>query len=243
MAGQSFEQALERCLADVPPGDLAAGRARFLAVAARERARRPRAAQRPAARARRTFARRFAVGFLAALTVLMLLGEGSVFAASSSLPGEFFYPVKLTFEEAQLVLAGTPAEQAALALEFAEERTMEARTLVLAGSPLPTGFAARLDRYFAYALNRAAQAPEAEMNGLLERVVFEAQLQWQLLERTRSAAPPEVRDELGRAQLACLRWRAAALAGLGNPTSFRLEHHGAPPAPDDGRSRRIERIS
>lgn len=60
----------------------------------------------------------------------LLVSSGVVIASAKSLPGNIFYPVKLSLEKTQLSLSGSSAEEGLLHLEFASRRLEEAEKLL-----------------------------------------------------------------------------------------------------------------
>ncbi len=66
--------------------------------------------------------------------LLSLLGGGIALAAKNSLPGESFYPLKLSIEEAQAALVSGPVQQSQLRMNFAERRLAEAIELSRIGN-------------------------------------------------------------------------------------------------------------
>lgn len=71
---------------------------------------------------------------LAIVIVLLVatLSAGTVYAASGALPGDSLYPVKIAVEDARLMLSGEEGD-AALYLQFADERLQEIDTLAAKG--------------------------------------------------------------------------------------------------------------
>lgn len=70
------------------------------------------------------------------LTILTLLaggGAGIVYAAQDSLPTDTLYPVKLYSEEFRMNMAGDPAEELALMLQFAQRRGDEIEQMMAEG--------------------------------------------------------------------------------------------------------------
>ncbi len=75
--------------------------------------------------------------YAAAAMIIVLLFTaftgGMAYAASDSLPGSAFYPIKRAAEQVELALANTPESQARVRIEFADRRLDEATKLAKAG--------------------------------------------------------------------------------------------------------------
>lgn len=222
-----------------PPGGLAGGRARLLATATQQRARMQattiptRKGKRRQQRMKLFFVTRLISAILAVVIGAAAVGGGVAWAGNDSLPGDFFYPVKLTIEDFRMDLAPTTEAQVNLALQFAEERTGEIEALVGAGLPVPEQVMARMEQHFQHALRQAAGAPEEEMPGLLERIAQRTQMQVQVLARVRAMAPEEAQVGLERALRICQREHEAAMAGLGDPQTFRMRYQHRDSMPED----------
>ncbi len=72
---------------------------------------------------------------MAGLLLFVLLGSGTVSAAAqNALPGDLLYPVKVSINErAEVALAPTSADKAAVQAQLAERRVTEAQTLASQG--------------------------------------------------------------------------------------------------------------
>ncbi|MGD1992788.1 MAG: DUF5667 domain-containing protein [Anaerolineae bacterium] len=223
--------ATERHYADVPvpPGDLAAGRERMLAQAARERERVPPVPV-PATRRERGKKMRFAfatrlIGIMLAVVVgLSAIGGGAALAAEDSLPGDALYPIKLAVEDVRMGLASDPEAQVALALQLADERTEEIEALIAQGETVPESVTARMERHLYRAMRFAAQATDEMMPGLLEEIAIRTQTQTRTLVRVRANAPEQDQTRLETTQRTCEQAHGEAQAGLDDPETFRLRH-------------------
>jgi hypothetical protein len=233
------------------PGGLAAGRERFLAVAAQERARAVsqtsdtgETVRMGGRRMRLSFARLFPI-VLVALLGAAILGGGAVWAAQDSLPGELLYPVKSATEDVRLALASTPQRQVGLALDFVQERAQEIEALAAAGRAVPEETVSRMERHIERALTQTAGASDEEMEGLLAQVAERTRTQTQRLEQVLSQAPEQTRAEFRRAVAVCRAGAEAAEAGLQDPQTFRWRYRhreGEPePTPEQERERERER--
>jgi hypothetical protein len=98
-----------------------------------------------------------------ALALLALAG-GTVYASQGSLPGDALYSVKLTTEQAGMMLPADAAARAERALKFAERRVEE--MTALAGNGRPQDLDLAVEKYD-YALNiTMTRIEEAGDNGL-----------------------------------------------------------------------------
>ena len=221
-----------------PSGGLAAGRARLLASAAQQRARAQANTiltrkERVQHKMKLMFVTRLVSAILAVVIGTAAVGGGAVWAANDSLPGDLFYPVKLTVEDFRMDLARTPEAQVGLALQFAEERAAETQAMVQAGLPVSEQVVARMEYHFQHALRQAAWAPEEEMPGLVERIAQRAQTQAQVLEQVRTMAQEEAQVGLERAQQVCQQAHEVAMSALGDPQAFRFRYQQREGMPDE----------
>jgi hypothetical protein len=222
-----FGDGLEECLLDYPseadelgPLLVAAQRARTLrppaldpqarlaiqwrmhqAIADRQRAPRPTIASwfRPAI-----------VRFALALLIAFVSMHSGVAAAQTSLPGNLLYPVKRAGEGIRLVLAFTPAQRAALHLDFAAARAAEIRALADGQQAIDSSLVADLEREYRLAREEFGRAPSADANNLAIRYVSERQSDVAMLSDLLARG-----NALGRPQLErALRLSEQALAGI-----------------------------
>jgi hypothetical protein len=73
------------------------------------------------------------VGVTALLAVIVFAGAGTVAAANSAQPDNFFYPVKLATESVRISLAGSDQAKAELYAEFADRRLDEILAMAARG--------------------------------------------------------------------------------------------------------------
>jgi hypothetical protein len=239
-------QATRRYYTTVPqaPGGLKAGRERFLATAAQQRARNLSVRSEAGVTATRTtrgrkkrlaFAMRLVGALLAIVMGTVSLGGGIVWAANASLPGDLLYPVKTTVEDARLALVSAPEHQVGLALQFAEERVEEIQTLAEAGRQVPNVATARLERHIEQALVQAAWVPAEKMDSILDQIARRTRTQTQVLEQKQtqvaSTASQQVRVALEQAVAVCRRGAEVAQAGLRDPQAFRQHYRYQPGTP------------
>jgi len=76
---------------------------------------------------------RFAVGFVAAALVAVVLSTGAVAASGTALPGDPLYGLKRTVEDVRLQSAGSPTQRQELQHEFEQRRVNETNDLLDAG--------------------------------------------------------------------------------------------------------------
>ncbi len=90
------------------------------------------------------FMPRFAMGFLAAAIVAVLLSTGAVAASGSALPGDPLYGLKRTVENVRLGLS-SGAGQKVLTDQFAQRRLDEINQLLSAGRPGEVEFSGKIE--------------------------------------------------------------------------------------------------
>ena len=232
--------ATSRAYAEVPqpPGGLAAGRARMLDAAARQRGRAP-ATKTQTRRKERTpkmklvLATKLIGAVLAAMVGVATVGGGVTMAAGASLPGDALYGVKLTGEDLRLALAANPEAQVELALQFSDVRIAEMESLVERGQDVPETVVARMERHVFRAMNQAARTSDEEMPGLLQRITQRTQVQAQTLEQLRTQAQEQTQTQLERAQRICQQAQGDAAAGQDDPQTFRRRYQHRDSMPDD----------
>ena len=239
-----------------PPGGLAAGRERFLAIAAQQRTTNagwaplatPATTGRSGAGWRLVFTSKLAAALLLIVAATAALGGGVAWAAGRSLPGDVLHPAKLAIEDIRLALSPAPAAQVNLALRFIEERSEEMTSLALTSRRVPPGAADRLERHIGSALTQAAQTPDQEMLGLLTHIETHTRAQerslTRVLEQTRASAPPQDQAVLERAVEACREGAEEAKRGLGDPERFsHLYRYQQDPPGQAGEGRQATAVS
>lgn len=127
------------------------------------------------------------------LTLALLLGSAgaTVYAAQSSLPGDFLYPVKILSEDVLLDLTSDPQAQFELLLDFSDRRVNEIVDLATQGKTIPTQLISRLETqddaaFLLFTNMDASQKPE-----LLLKAKIHKQNQDRDLGLTRANAPDQ----------------------------------------------------
>jgi hypothetical protein len=212
-----------------PPGGLAAGRERMLAVAVQQQVRQKTAtaatvAQTLAPRLRLVFASRLVVNLLVIVVLTIALGGGMVLAAGHSVPGDWLYPVKLAAEDTRLAFVRAPAARVDLLLDLVGERTEEIKALAAVSDLLPDAVIARMEGHIEQALIQAAQLDDAEMVDLLQKAAERMHTQARVLKNVQATAPQQVQAGLARAVVACQRGVEAAEEGMRVPQAFRQRY-------------------
>jgi hypothetical protein len=221
-----------------PPGGLAGGRERLLAVAAQQRAQAASATppQTAAWRGRRRRSLALAMRLVVALLVVALgtaaVGGSIAWAAGHSLPGDVLYPVKVALEDVRLALVSAPADQVDRSLQLVEKRVEEVQALVAAGQGVPDEAVARMERHVEHALTQAARVSDEEMVGLLARVAGRMHAAERSLAGLQPGAPPQAQANLARTVTICRKGAEAAEAGLADPQEFRWRYRHQQGTPD-----------
>jgi hypothetical protein len=156
-------------------------------------------------------ARRPIVATVAGVLLLcMVLSAGTVSAASTSMPGSPFYPVKRATEAFVSTVAPTPQLRARAHLVWADRRLREIEHLVARDGAADEMLLSALEQETDRALGAAEQAG-IEM---LTAVVVQTEHQHKVLSRVLEKAPPTARPGLERALEASTRGHARAQSAL-----------------------------
>lgn len=168
-----------------------------------------------------------------AFVLVLSIAGGTLAATLSSLPDSPLYGLKLTAEDARFSLTHDPAQQAMLALAFANERVRELQGLAAARRPISTQVSLRLQNQLDAALSAAARVPEREMLQVLTQVRATAQTQEPVLMQAQLDAPREAsaQDALRLAEQAMAQAQQQAESGLADPEAFRNQYHHSQGAP------------
>jgi hypothetical protein len=140
---------------------------------------------------------------LVIVLALSAMGEGTVYAAQNSLPGDALYPVKLGTEQIIMMLPGDDVVRAERALSSAEQRVEEMEALAENGRPQDLGLA--VEKY-GYALNMTLVGIEQAGNsGLATKnitaLVAEATTKHlYVLDTVYDKVPPQAKEAIAHAR-------------------------------------------
>jgi hypothetical protein len=207
-----------------PPHQLAPGRQRLLAEAARLRA---------GTRGQKERVRMTGVMKLGTALITLILVSGLVFGAgqvmADSLPGEPLYSLKLAVEAARLAWTTGPEAQADLSLAHAEERMDEVEELLQQQRAVDSATAERVQQQLQAALESAAREQNRMAAENLERLALAIQQRQQTMEKLAGESPQEPVRQILRVME---RVREEAHAGAGDPDGLRQRlRYGTPPVP------------
>jgi len=213
-----------------PPHGLAPGRQRFLAEAARLRAKsRGKPLWWPP---RRLFggAMKLATA-LAVIAILFGAVVGTTQAAAGSLPGQPLYGVKLAAEQIRLAFTGQSANRAAVQQSLAEERLDEVVALLERKQAVGSSVSTRATRQLEQALTASAQLQDAAAAQALQQLAEAIrQREGAMLGAAGESPEPPVRELLRQME----RVRQEAHAGQGDPAGLRHRLRQGTPAEPTG---------
>lgn len=220
-----------------PPHNLAPGRQRFLAEAARLRARET--------GWRFGITRGTAMIRLAGalLAVILLVGAlaGTGLVAAGSLPGAPLYSVKLAAERARIGLTTNPEAKASLNLEVAEARLAEVTALMEQGQAVDDPTVTRATEQLEAALDSAYALKAPLAPHWLGELAITLQQRQRTMEAAAGDRPaPPVQELLREME----RVRQEAHAGTGEPEGEQNHlRHGTPPPEPTGVPQPTQRIT
>ncbi|MBN1876345.1 MAG: hypothetical protein JXA33_19125 [Anaerolineae bacterium] len=219
-----------------PPGQLQAGRERFLMAAAEQRSRveaRPqRASQRPGKKPSgpwRRFSWKWAGAVLAILLAFMPLTNQVTWAATESIPGNPFYAFKLANEDHYLDHIENPEVKTMLSLSMANERLWEIQELVARDRDVPWRVLARMQHLTTLALTSSAWVPETVMSSMLDYVVQHTREQVRTLDALKVTATGDTYKLLCEVENVYFEQGSVALMALANPAAFRVAYQVGKP--------------
>jgi len=140
---------------------------------------------------------------LVIVLALSAVGEGIVYAAQDSLPGDALYPVKLGTEQIIMMLPGDDVVRAERALSSAEQRVEEMEALAENGRPQDLGLA--VEKYD-YALNMTlVRIEQAGNSGLATKnitalVAESTAHHLYVLDTVYDKVPPQVKEAIAHAR-------------------------------------------
>ncbi len=178
-----------------------------------------------------------AMRMMLALILLLGAGTGTAVASANSLPDSPLYPIKIGIEEVRVNLTHDPVEQARLQIELAQRRIQEIQQLALNGSVPDEAIQKRLQTHLQTALQLTANAPEAEMAGLLNQARLMIQGAAPGLVQAQQQVHSGAQTALGEAYQLMHRIGQEIDDALQNPQTFRWRYmHNRPadlPTPPD----------
>ncbi len=170
------------------------------------------------------------VGVMVALALVLVPLRGTlVSAASSTLPGNPLYSLKLSSEDRLFASIKDAEVKVVLAMSLAHERIEEVGALVQKQQAIPSDVLYRMDYLFRTALMSAAWAGEPIMLDMLAYIIHHARQQVQELELLKLQATPINLDMLNALQTLCLKTQIVAMVALKNPGTFREAYQAGMP--------------
>jgi hypothetical protein len=129
---------------------------------------------------------------------LVGLSAGAAFASEEALPGDPLYPLKRGIERARIAFSQTSEGDAALLLEFADERLREAEALARAGTSAAIGEALRgYDEALEQVMDLADLLPEENGEGSIAGLEEHLSRHIEVLERVQGQVPPIAAEAIG----------------------------------------------
>ena len=203
------------------------GRAAFLRQASAIKAALP--ARPPAATPLRPSAlqRRWLFGLSPLLTILLVAAvilastSTTVYAAQTSAPGHFLYPVKIASEDVRLSLASSSTDKVGMDIEFANRRLQEISSLAQNEKGVPVAVSTRWGQHLDDIFEHAGQMDDTQLEQVMNQLHSGLSQQLQTTDQLISARPED-------AQLARLHNEIYASiklveSGLANPAAFRQQ--------------------
>ena len=142
------------------------------------------------------FSRPVLLRIAASITVLLMLGWGTMTASASAVPGDWFYPIKLMTERARFALTINPEEKAELRITFSEQRLKEAVKKYEQGGGLDKALLKEMLDEAALALETVPELPSDSRDLVAARVLSTSRFQEESLKRIHEKATPEEQEVL-----------------------------------------------
>ncbi len=142
------------------------------------------------------FSRPVLLRVAASVTVLFILGWGAMTASASTVPGDWFYPIKLLTERARFVLAINSEEKAELRITFSERRLKEAVQKYEQGDGLDKALLKKMLDEATLALDAVPALSDNRRDYVAARVRSVSHFQKENLKRIHSVASPEEQEIL-----------------------------------------------
>ena len=166
---------------------------------------------------------RWATAVAFALFLVLVAGGGTVAAASSSLPGEILYPVKLATEQVRLAFAFSDTGKAELYAQFAVRRSEEIAKIAGKDEPqrieeLASRFEDSLKKVeeLAAGIRQGEPGDGAHIAALRQTLYRNVARDLDTLGRAQSSAPDSSRPAVALARDRLMQSYRAALDALGN---------------------------
>ena len=139
------------------------------------------------------------IGMLAGLG-LLAASAGTAFASEEALPGDLLYPIKRGIERARIALSWSSEGDAALLLDFADERLQEAEALARAGDDAAMGDALRgYDEALDQVMGLIDDLPVEDGEGSIAGLEDHLSRHLEVLARVQSQVPPNAAEAIGAA--------------------------------------------
>ena len=129
-------------------------------------------------------------------------GYSAVSFAESSLPGQFFYPLKLTTEKIVLSLTASPEGRTELHIDLSEKRLLEIVTSIEKGRQFDA-VVEEMIRETSAALKQLENLPDNRKEILLAKIQYACTFQSNVLENLAQNTGPDSRAELNDAIVRC----------------------------------------
>ena len=143
-----------------------------------------------------------ALALIGLLTALGLVGvsAGAAFASEEALPGDPLYPLKRGIEQARIALSWTNQGDAALLLEFADERLQEAEASARAGNDTALTDALRgYDEALGQVMDLVDVLPVEDGEGSIAGLEDHLSRHLEVLARVQGQVPPHAAEAIGAA--------------------------------------------
>ena len=157
------------------------------------------------------------------LIASLILGGGgaTIAAAQSSQPDQPLYSLKVMSEDTRMNLSADPQSEYQLALEFANRRAEEMKTMLQAGSIPPEAVQTRYQRQVEQAIQFALNLPDAQALKALDQIQTRLQTQQQAFLQVQTTGSPKADAILLKTRQMLQEHLRMVGAGLANPTLLR----------------------
>jgi hypothetical protein len=157
------------------------------------------------------------------IVVALILGSTSttVYAAQSSTPDHFLYPVKIASEDLRLSLAASSNDKVNMDIEFANRRLQEASLLTESEKYVPNVVSTRWGRHLDDVFEYSQQLDDSQMRAILTQLQAGLQQQLQTSSQLVNAHPED--EQLARLHAEIQAGIYLVESGLANPTALRQQ--------------------